>query len=213
MFVSKYFNKYHFVKKKKIVEIPLWVGSEEHKSLHVSKVGFICSSPKFVRLDNFLRRDSNHVHKFCFHLLMAYFPWRTIALVSKNTKLTIHFDIHMNCTWRIPDTRCKLKPVTYKVEYCSNVYFGCQEYWFMSYFLDTHVRKDLRSSPTSHPHPLWTSVWWQTSLLEESRNTPRKRYRELRNTPGRDLGIFASCLLGTVGYHWGCLVLQVKKYF
>ena len=42
----------------------------------------------------------------------------------------------------------------------------------MNYFLDTHVRKDLWSSSTSHPHPLWTSVWWQTSILEEPRNTP-----------------------------------------
>ena len=67
----------------------------------------------------------------------------------------------------------------------------------MNYFLDTHVRKDLQSSPTSHPHPLWTSVWWQTSILEEP-----------RNTPGRDRGSFASC-----GQHWGCLVLQVKNIF
>ena len=72
----------------------------------------------------------------------------------------------------------------------------------MNYFLDTHVRKDLQSSPTSHPHPLWTSVWWQTSILEEP-----------RNTPGRNLGSFASCPFRTVGQHWGCLGLQVKKYF
>ena len=151
MFVSKYFNRYHFVIKKKIVEIPFCVGSEEHKSLHVSKVGFICSSPKFVRLDNFLRRDSNHVHKFCFHLLMAYFPWRTIALVSKNTKLTIHFDIHMNCTRRIPDTRCKLKPVTYKVKYCSNVYFWCKEYCSWIIFL---ILTCAKISGPPQPHTL-----------------------------------------------------------
>ena len=99
-------------------------------------------------------------------------------------------------------TSCKLKPVAYKVEYCSNVYFGCKEYWFMNYFLDTHVRKDLWSSPTSHPHPLWTSVWWQTSILEEP-----------RNTPGRDLGSFKTLPLEDCRTALGLFSAEGKKYF
>ena len=72
----------------------------------------------------------------------------------------------------------------------------------MNYFLDTHVRKDLRSSPTSHPHPLWTSVWWQTSILEEP-----------RNTPGRDLGSFKTLPLEDCRTALGLFSAEGKKYF
>ena len=77
----------------------------------------------------------------------------------------------------------------------------------MNYFLDTHVRKDLWSSPTSHPHPLWTSVWWQTSILEELRNTPGRDLESFKTLPLEDcrtaLGLFTK----------QCLVLQVKNIF